>query len=886
MQDTDLQETREWCDALAAVQQFAGPQRAEFILSKLLAFAQKRGISTGDVIGATPYCNTIAVDLEMEFPGDIEIEQKLEALVRWNAMAIVVRASKTKLDLGGHIGTFASIATLYEVGFNHFWHAPTAEHGGDLVFFQGHSTPGIYARSFLEGVFTEQQLDNFRREVAGNGISSYPHPYLMPKFWQFPTVSMGLGPLQAIYQARFMRYLEARNLAKTSNRRVWCFCGDGEMSEPESLGCLNVAASEGLDNLTFVINCNLQSLDGPVNGNGSIIPELENFFLGAKWQVIKVIWNGAWDKLFAIDKDGLILKRMADIVDGEYQNYAAFGPEYLRENFFGASKELQELIADWTNEDLAQLNRGGHDIKKVYAAYKMAIECTDKPQVILVKSVKGYGLGSAGEAQNIAHNVKSLNAEQLKEFRDRHNIPIKDQYIEKIPYYKPKDSSAELQYLQQRRSNLGGQLPQRRVTATEENLKVPSLEAFAMQLESTGTREISSTMAFVRILSTLCKDKNIGKRVVPIIPDEARTFGMEGMFRQLGIYRPNGQLYKPVDASQVMSYKETKNGQILQESLNEAGAFCSWLAAATSYSTHDTTMIPFYIYYSMFGFQRVGDLMWAAGDSQARGFLLGAVAGRTTLNGEGLQHQDGHSHVITNTIPNCVSYDPTFHYELAVIIQHGLERMITNKESVFFYLTIMNENYTHPKIPKGAEAGIIKGMYKFSKAKNTNAKHKVQLLGCGTILREVIEASQLLERDWNVAADVWSVTSFNELAREGTDIKRNNMLNPTAKPKVAYVTKCFEKTEGPVIATTDYIRQFAEQIRDFVPGNYNVLGTDGFGRSDSRAVLRDFFEVNQYYVVVAALKSLADLGEINNDQVAKAIKKYNLATTRSSLWQQ
>lgn len=869
--DMDPTETQEWLEAFASVLKEEGPDRAMYLLKNLFNKAQDAGCPLLDTFH-TPYKNTIPVSEEPKMPGDPEIEKRIASWIRWNAMAMVLRAGKIDPDLGGHIGTFASAATLYSVGFDHFWHAPNESHNGDLLYIQGHAAPGIYARSYLEGVLSESELEHFRQEVDGKGMSSYPHPWLMPHYWQFPTVSMGLGPLQAIYQARFLRYLEARSLAKTEDRHVWCFCGDGEMDEPESLGALSIAAREKLDNLIFVVNCNLQRLDGPVRGNGKIIQELESVFKGAGWNVIKVIWGNLWDPLFAKDTQGLLLKRMEEVVDGEYQNYKARGGAYTRENFFGQYDELRAMVADMSDDDIMRLNRGGHDPQKVYAAYKAAIEHNGKPTVILAKTIKGYGLGTAGEAQNIAHNAKKMTVEQIKVFKDRFHIPIPDEAVADVPFYKPAEDSIEMQYLRRCREALGGSMPKRRQEA-DETWAVPDLNILDALLKSSGERKLSTTMAFVRLLTTLCKDKTLGKRIVPIVPDEARTFGMEGLFRQLGIYSPVGQLYDPVDSDQVMYYKEAKDGQILEEGINEAGAFCSWIAAATSYSTNNLTMIPFYIFYSMFGFQRVGDLAWAAGDSRARGFLLGGTAGRTTLNGEGLQHEDGHSHILANTIPNCMSYDPTFAYELAVIIHQGLKRMLEQKESIFYYITVMNEAYEHPEMPKDAEAGIIAGMYKFQSG---SGSLRVQLLGSGTILREVMAAAELLEKDFQVSADIWSVTSFNLLAREGSEIERWNRFHPTEKPKESYITRCLKETTGPVIAATDYLKSYADQLRAYVPRSYTVLGTDGFGRSDTRAQLRHFFEVNRFYIVVSALKVLADEGKLSAERVQEAMKKYHL----------
>ncbi len=873
--DVDPIETQEWLDALASVLSVEGPERAAYLIKELLQKAREAGTVIGESLN-TPYQNTIPVVKEVDMPGDPSMERRIRSLVRWNAVAMVVRAGKIDPDLGGHIGTFASAATLYDVGFDYFWHAPNENQSGDLIYIQGHASPGIYARSFLEGVLSESQLNHFRQEVSGEGLSSYPHPWLMPHYWQFPTVSMGLGPLQAIYQARFMRYLEARSLAKTEDRHVWCFCGDGEMDEPESLGALSIAAREKLDNLIFVVNCNLQRLDGPVRGNGNIIQELESIFRGAGWNVIKVIWGNLWDPLFAKDTKGLLLKRMSEVVDGEYQNYKARGGAYTREHFFGKYPELKAMVADMSDDEIWHLNRGGHDVRKVYTAYKAAIEHVGRPTVILAKTVKGYGLGSAGEAQNIAHNTKKMTPEQLKAFKDRFNIPIPDDKIAEVPFYRPAEDSPEIQYLRQCRKPLGGPMPYRRQEAGE-TLTIPPVSIFESLLKGTAERKISTTMAFVRLITALCKDKNLGNRIVPIIPDEARTFGMEGLFRQLGIYSPVGQLYEPVDSDQVMFYKESKDGQILEEGINEAGSFCSWLAAATSYSAHNITLIPFYIFYSMFGFQRIGDLAWAAGDSRARGFLMGATAGRTTLNGEGLQHEDGHSHILANTIPNCHSYDPTFSYELAVIIHDGMKRMVEHKENIFYYITIMNENYEHPDMPEGVEQDIIQGMYCLKKGKeDANLKNRVQLLGSGTILREVIAASELLEQDFSVASDVWSVTSFNLLGRDGLDVERWNRLHPKEKPREAFITQCLKNTKGPVIAATDYIKQYANQVREFIPKQYTVLGTDGFGRSDTRRQLRHFFEVDRYYITIAALQALAKDGQIPVEQVVAAMQKYQI----------
>jgi pyruvate dehydrogenase E1 component len=868
--DNDPQETQEWLDALQSVLEKEGAARAHFLMDQLIHHARMAGDDM-PISATTPYINTIPVDKEERSAGNHELEHRIRALVRWNAMAIVMSANKESSELGGHIASFASAATLYDVAFNHFFRGQTDEHGGDLVFFQGHSSPGIYARAFLEGRLSEEQLHKFRQEVDGDGLSSYPHPWLMPNFWQFPTVSMGLGPLMAIYQARFMRYLQHRGLAQTEGRKVWAFLGDGETDEPESLGAISMAGREKLDNLIFVVNCNLQRLDGPVRGNGKIIQELEGVFRGAGWNVIKVIWGRHWDRLLAKDKTGLLMKRMEEVVDGEYQTYKARDGAFVRREFFGKYPELLELVADMSDDELWRLNRGGHDPFKMFAAYAAATRNKGKPTVILAKTVKGYGMGESGEAQNPTHQQKKMGEDALRKFRDRFNIPVTDEQLPNLPFVRPDEDSQEAKYLRERGTAMGT-LPARKPLAL--CLQVPELSAFETLLKDSEGREFSTTMAFVRLLGVLVKDKNIGKQIVPIVPDESRTFGMEGMFRQLGIFSQVGQLYTPQDADQLMFYKEDTNGQILQEGINEAGGMADWIAAATSYANHGVAMVPFYIYYSMFGFQRVGDLAYAAGDMRARGFLVGGTAGRTTLNGEGLQHQDGHSHVQAALIPNCVSYDPTFAYELAVIVQDGMRRMYKEQEDVFYYLTVMNENYAHPAMPKGVEEGIIKGMYKFSSS-NAKAKAKVQLLGSGTILREVISAAELLEKDFGVAADVWSVTSFNELRREGVDCERWNTLHPESQPRTSYVDTCLD-ARTPVIAATDYIRAYSEQIRPFVKARYKTLGTDGFGRSDTRKKLRHFFEVDRYYVAVTALKALADEGTIPAGEVTKAIKLYKI----------
>ncbi|HTR57996.1 MAG TPA: pyruvate dehydrogenase (acetyl-transferring), homodimeric type [Casimicrobiaceae bacterium] len=877
--DVDPQETREWLDAIDGVLEHEGADRAQYLIEQVIDRARRRGAYI-PFSANTAYINTIPVDRQPKMPGDQTIEEKIRNYARWNAMAMVVRANK-HTNVGGHIASYASAATLYDVGYNHFWHAPSESHGGDLVFIQGHSSPGIYARMFMLGRFTEEQMDNFRQEVDGKGISSYPHPWLMPDVWQFPTVSMGLGPLMAIYQARFMKYLQDRGMVSTEGRKVWCFCGDGEMDEPESMGAIGMAGREMLDNLIFVVNCNLQRLDGPVRGNGKIIQELESDFRGSGWNVIKVIWGTRWDALFARDKNGILARRMMECVDGEYQTFKSKNGAYVREYFFN-TPELKELVADWTDEDIWHLNRGGLDPFKVYAGYHAAINHKGQPTVILAKTIKGYGMGEAGEAQNITHQQKKMSVDSIRAMRDRFELPVTDADIEKVPYLTFPAGSPEAEYMRARRMDLGGFLPSRRRKAPP--LVVPTLAALERFLKSTEDREISTTMAFVQVLQTFIRDKNIGRHIVPIVPDESRTFGMEGMFRQLGIWNQRGQLYTPQDADQLMFYKETKDGQILQEGINEAGAMCDWMAAATAYSTHGVQMIPFYIFYSMFGFQRVGDLAWAAGDMRSRGFLLGGTAGRTTLNGEGLQHEDGHSHLISATVPNCVSYDPTFGYEVAVIIQDGLRRMYAEQEDVYYYLTLMNENYAHPAMPEGAAPGIIKGMYLLRSGEKKTKGARVQLLGSGVILREATAAADLLKKDWDVEADLWSCPSFTELAREGNAVARWNLLNPTAKPKLSYVETCLKDTQGPVIASTDYARAFAEQIRALVPRRYVVLGTDGFGRSDTREKLRRFFEVDRHYIAIAALRALADEGTLPAARVADAMKKYDIDAAKPAPW--
>ena len=869
--DIDSQETQEWLEALDSVLAQEGIERAHYLLEQLIAKARKSGAYL-PYSANTAYLNTIPPSREERAPGDPGMEWRIRSLIRWNALAMVVRANRFSAELGGHIASFASSATLYDVGFNHFFRAATEQQGSDLVFIQGHSAPGIYARAFLYGQLSEQQIGKFRQEVDGDGLSSYPHPWLMPDFWQFPTVSMGLGSLMAIYQARFMRYLEHRELIPPSDRKVWAFMGDGEMDEPEALGSIGLAAREKLDNLIFVINCNLQRLDGPVRGNGKIIQELEAEFRGAGWNVIKVIWGSYWDPLIARDTEGKLLKLMEETVDGEYQAYKANDGAYVREIFFGKYPELKALVANMSDEDIWRLNRGGHDPHKVYAAYAAAVKHQGQPTVILAKTVKGYGMGEAGEGQNITHQQKKMGEDALRAFRRRFNIPVSDEDVANAAFYKPSDDSAELKYMHEQREKLGGFLLQKSPQAPA--LDTPDASIHEKLLTGTGKREISTTMAFVRILNILAKDKNIGKYIVPIVPDEARTFGMEGMFRQLGIYSSVGQLYEPVDIDHVMYYREDKKGQILEEGITEAGAFSSWIAAATAYKHHGVQMIPFYIFYSMFGFQRVGDLAWAAGDLRSRGFLIGGTAGRTTLAGEGLQHQDGHSHLLASTIPNCISYDPTYSYELAVIIHDGLRRMYGNKEDVYYYITVMNENYPHPAMPEDSTQGILKGMYLLQES--GGGKLRVQLLGSGAILREVLAAAELLGNDFGVAADVWSVTSFNELRRDCLDVDRWNMLHPEHTANKSYVGQCLERNGGPVIAATDYMKLYADQIRNHVPAPYVVLGTDGYGRSDTRAKLRRFFEVDRHYVVVAALKALADEGKIPAAQVTEAMKNYHI----------
>ena len=875
--DLDPQETLEWIEAIEAVVERDGLERAQFLLRQLADNAVLSG--AGSPYSAnTPYLNTIPPELEVRSKGDQELEHKIRSIIRWNAAVMVMRANRDSSDLGGHIASFASSATLYDVGFNHFWQAAGKDHGGDLVFFQGHSAPGIYARAFVEGRLTEEQMDNFRRESDGKGVPSYPHPWLMKDFWQFPTVSMGLGPIMAIYQARFLKYLHNRGLADTTGRKVWVFLGDGETDEPQSLGAIGLASRENLDNLIFVINCNLQGLDGPVRGNGKIIQELEGDFRGAGWNVIKVIWGSYWDPLLAKDTEGFLRKRMEEAIDGEYQAFKAKGGAYTRAHFFGKYPELLEMVSNMSDEDIWRLNRGGHDPHKIYAAYHSAVSHTGQPTVILAKTVKGYGMGGSGEAINITHSQKKMKMDDLKSFRDRFQVPISDKEVEQMSFYRPPDDAPELEYLKQCRTALGGHLPARRTKG--DSLDIPALTIFERLLQETGEREISTTQALVQAMTLLCKDKNIGQRVVPIVPDEARTFGMEGMFRQIGIYAHEGQKYEPVDRDQLMYYKENQSGQLLEEGITEDGAMSSWIASATAYSNSGMQMIPFYIFYSMFGFQRIGDLVWAAGDMQARGFLIGATSGRTTLNGEGLQHEDGHSQIMAGNVPNCVSYDPTFSHELMVIMQNGMERMFKKQENVFYYITTMNENYSHPGLSKGQEKNIVKGMYLLQKGKK--GKTRVQLLGSGSILREAIAAADLLSADFKVEADIWSCTSFNQLKRDGDDVSRWNMLHPDKKPKMSHVEKCLLDTDGPVVAATDYVKLFADQIRAYVPRSYSVLGTDGFGRSDSRQALRKHFEVDRYYIAVASLNALMEDGSVSFKTVNGAIKKYGIDPNKNN----
>jgi len=881
LEDLDPVETREWLESIDSVLKIHGPERAHYLLERLIDYTRRNGAYL-PFKPNTAYVNSIPVGREPEYPGNRALERRIEAYIRWNALVMVLLANKKSAEYGGHLSSYASSATLYEVGFNHLWRAPSANHPGDMLFIQGHSAPGIYGRAFLEGRLSEEQLRYFRQEAGhpGVGLSSYPHPWLMPDFWQFPTVSMGLGPMMAIFQARFIRYLEHRGLVKPSDRKVWAFLGDGEMDEPESMGALTMPVREGLDNLIFVINCNLQRLDGPVRGNGKIIQELEAAFLGAGWNVIKVLWGSRWDPLLARDHLGLLRKAMEETVDGEYQNFKAKGGAYTREHFFGKFPELKAMVANMSDEEIWRLNRGGHDPLKVYAAYAAAMSHTGQPTVILAKTVKGYGLGKGGEGQMVAHQQKKLSEEDLRAFRDRFNIPVSDEELAQLPFRQFDAASEEARYLHAKREPLGGYLPVRRHNAPP--LQVPPLSAFAALLEGTGEREISTTMAFVRILTVLLKDKNIGRNIVPIVPDEARTFGMEGLFRQIGIYSSVGQLYTPQDAETLMSYREDKKGQMLEEGINEAGALCSWMAAGTAYSNHGINMVPFYIFYSMFGFQRVGDFIWASGDIQVRGFLLGATAGRTTLAGEGLQHQDGHSQLVATTVPNCVAYDPAFAYELAVIIQDGMRRMYAEQQNIFYYITLMNENYAQPPLPAGAEAGILAGGYLLQSG--GRGKLRATLLGSGTILRECLAAAKILENDYGIGADVLSITSFSELRREALECERWNLLHPPGSARVPYVRQLLQKHAGPVVAATDYVRTVPDQIRQWVPGRYVTLGTDGFGRSDSRAALRRHFEVDRNYIAVAALKALADEGQVDPVTVTRAITALGVDPDKPVPW--
>ncbi|NQY59043.1 pyruvate dehydrogenase (acetyl-transferring), homodimeric type [Cognatishimia sp.] len=870
LDDIDPVESREWQDAVEDVIARDGADRAHYLLDKAVQQARAAGANL-PFSATTPYQNTIPVDQQEAFPGDLDMEWRIRTINRWNAMATVVRRNKVSSEYGGHIASFASSAVMYDIGLNHFWRSKSAIHGGDLVFFQGHVIPGIYARSFMEGRLTEEQMENFRSEVDGNGLSSYPHPWLMPDYWQFPTVSMGLGPLMAIYQARFMKYMHNRGHIDMADRKVWCFLGDGEMDEPESRGAIDLAAREGLDNLIFVVNCNLQRLDGPVRGNHKIVQELEGDFRGAGWNVIKLLWGKGWDELLEKDTSGKLRQLMDETVDGDYQTFKSKDGAYIREHFFGKYPETAKLVEDWSDEQIFALRRGGHDPQKVYTAFKRATDTKGTPTCLLIKTVKGYGMGSAGEGQNTTHQQKKMAEDQLRAFRDRFEIPVSDEDLPKAPFVKL--NNAQKAYLADRRKALGGEFPKRETKS--DKLEIPPLSKFDAQLKGTGEREISTTMAFVRILTTLLRDKQIGNNVVPIVPDESRTFGMEGLFRSVGIYNPLGQNYTPEDADQMMYYKESINGQVLQEGINEAGAMADWIAAATSYSNHGVPMIPFFIYYSMFGFQRIGDLAWAAGDSRARGFMLGGTAGRTTLNGEGLQHEDGHSHILAGTIPNCISYDPTFQFEVATIVQHGLKRMYEDQEDVFFYLTLMNENYSHPDMPAGVEDDIIKGLYRFKDVKRPGKKH-VTLMGSGTILVQALKAAEMLEEDFGVSSEIWSAPSFNELARDVQDVDRHNRLNPLADPKVPFVTEQLSKAKGPIIVATDYMKNYAEQIRSAVPGRYTVLGTDGFGRSDSRVNLRRFFEVDASHIAAAAMVDLYREGNVTKAQLEKALKKYDI----------
>ena len=869
--DSDQQATLDWIESLNSVIENEGVERAHYILERLIEYSRRHGVRL-PYSPCTAYCNTIPLEQQQPFPGNRTIERRIKSIIRWNAMAMVARANKYNEGIGGHISTFASAATLYEVGFNHFFKGPNY-HGGDLVFFQGHVTPGIYARSFFEGRITEEHLHNFRQEISSDkGLSSYPHPWLMPDYWEFATVSMGLGPIMAIYQARFMKYLENRGLIEEVNKKVWTFLGDGEMDEPESLGALTLAYREKLDNLIFVINCNLQRLDGPVRGNGNIIQELEGAFRGAGWNVIKVIWGSNWDPLFEKDDDGLLAKRIRELVDGDWLKYVVEGGAYMREHFWGKYPKLKEMVAHLSDEDIENLRFGGHDPAKIYAAYYEAVNHKEQPTVILARTIKGYGLGEAGEGRNITHQQKKLNEEELLQFRTKFDIPLSDEDCIKAPFYKPSKNSEEVQYANEKRKNLYGHMPHRKDTSKD--ITIPDLSIFNELLKGSDNREISTTMAFVRLLRLICKDNNIGERIVPIIPDEARTFGIDPLFREIGIYSSKGQRYEPVDSEQFLYYKEAKDGQILEEGITEAGSISSFVAAGTSHITNGIKMIPFFIYYSMFGFQRIGDSIWAAADMRTKGFLIGGTAGKTTLAGEGLQHQDGHSHLIASTVPNLKAYDPAFSYEIAVIIHDGLKRMYIDNEDIFYYLTIENENYIHPEMPKGAEEGIIKGMYNFKTSEKKNKKC-VQLLASGAIINEAIEASNLLKEDWGIGSDVWCVTSYSELHKNAEDIERWNNLHPSSDNKKSYLSSCLDK-KIPVIAVSDYVKLVAEQISAYVKSPFISLGTDGFGRSDTRENLRDFFEINRYYIIITAINSLIKEGVIKKDMLSKAIKKYKI----------
>ena len=871
--DTDPQETQEWRESLEAVIHAAGRPRAHYLMDQLTELDTARH---GDLHGRvwTAYTNTIPVERQPAYPGDLGIERRLNAMIRWNAMVMVLRAGKHS-NVGGHIATYQSAAVLYDVGFDHFFRGRTDTLDGDMIYIQGHSAPGIYGRAFVEGRIAPERMDNFRRESDRDGLSSYPHPRLMPDFWQFPTVSMGLGPLTAAYQARYMRYLEYRGLKEHQGRKVWAFLGDGEMDQPESLAAISVAGRERLDNLVFVVNCNLQRLDGPVRGNAKVIQELEGTFRAAGWNVIKVIWGGGWDALLAKDSTGLLRQRMMECVDGDYQTFKSQNGAYVREHFFGKYPELLALVADLSDDEIWALARGGHDPQKVYAAYAQAVAGNGRPSVILAKTVKGFGMGEAGEGQNINHQLKKMSADAVRAFRDRFDLPVSDDQLEEMPYLRPAPGSAEARYFAQRRQAQGGQLPARLTHV--DPLPVPALSAFATQLQGSGERGQSTTMGFVRILTTLLKDPELGKLIIPIVPDESRTFGMEGLFRQIGIHSYLGQLYTPQDAGQLSYYKEAKDGQILQEGINESGAICSWIAAGTAYSNHGLATIPFYIFYSMFGLQRVGDLAWAAADARTRGFLLGATSGRTTLMGEGLQHDDGHSHVLSSVIPSCVSFDPTYNFELAVIIQDGLRRMYVDQEDIYYYITVLNEAYPHPALPEGSEAGILKGLYLLHPAADSDPALRVQLMGSGAILREVEAAASLLQQDFGIASDVWSATSLTELRRDGLAVERWNLLHPVQEPRVPYVQQCLAAHPGPVIVATDYMKIVGDQIRPFIDGRrFTALGTDGFGRSDTRESLRTFFEVDRHFIVLAALKSLADEGRIERAQLQVAIDRYGI----------